>query len=208
MNNDHGHRKDGTPITDADVEAMADEAERGYDVDTILRRRRGGPAAAGVGGSLGGVRAAGSRAEARPAGARRRGTRQRLGGDPPRDRRVPAGQLTKPQGGQNQSATPPVAEVPGGRQPRRNPHRPRTPRRPRTFLAPGGRGARWPPGSVARITALVTSPAERPVRQVCGASTRRVQRGTRLGSVAWLSQTALVTTIRAEGQSRLGAQGG
>jgi hypothetical protein len=44
--NNHGHRKDGTPITDADadvdVEAMADEAERGYDVDTILRRRRGG----------------------------------------------------------------------------------------------------------------------------------------------------------------------
>jgi Ribbon-helix-helix protein, copG family len=38
----HGHRKDGTPITDADVEAMADEAEQGYDVDTLLRRRRGG----------------------------------------------------------------------------------------------------------------------------------------------------------------------
>jgi predicted HicB family RNase H-like nuclease len=42
MNNNHGHRTDGTPITGADVEAMADEAERGYDVDTILRRRRGG----------------------------------------------------------------------------------------------------------------------------------------------------------------------
>ncbi len=38
----HGHRKDGTAITDADVEAMTDEAERGYDVDTLLRRRRGG----------------------------------------------------------------------------------------------------------------------------------------------------------------------
>lgn len=38
--NDHARR--GTPITDADVEAMADEAERGYDVDTLLRRRRGG----------------------------------------------------------------------------------------------------------------------------------------------------------------------
>ena len=38
----HGHRKDGTPITDADVEAMADEAEQGYDVDTLLRRRRRG----------------------------------------------------------------------------------------------------------------------------------------------------------------------
>jgi hypothetical protein len=40
--NNHGHRNDGTPITDADAEAMADEAERGYDADTILRRRRGG----------------------------------------------------------------------------------------------------------------------------------------------------------------------
>jgi len=38
----HGHRKDGSPITDAHVEAMADEAEQGYDVDTLLRRRRGG----------------------------------------------------------------------------------------------------------------------------------------------------------------------
>lgn len=42
MSNNHGHRADGTPVTDADVEAMADEAERGYDVDTILRGRRGG----------------------------------------------------------------------------------------------------------------------------------------------------------------------
>jgi Ribbon-helix-helix protein, copG family len=40
--NNHGHRKDGTPISDGDVEAMADEAERGYDVDTLLRRRAGG----------------------------------------------------------------------------------------------------------------------------------------------------------------------
>ena len=37
-----GHHKDGTPVTDADVEAMANEAEQGYDVDTLLRRRRGG----------------------------------------------------------------------------------------------------------------------------------------------------------------------
>jgi len=32
----------GTPITETDIDAMADEAERGYDVDTLLRRRRGG----------------------------------------------------------------------------------------------------------------------------------------------------------------------
>ena len=40
MNN--GQHEDGTPITDTDIEALADEAERGYDVDTLLRRRRRG----------------------------------------------------------------------------------------------------------------------------------------------------------------------
>ena len=29
----HGSKDDGTPITDAMVEAMADQAEAGYDVD-------------------------------------------------------------------------------------------------------------------------------------------------------------------------------
>lgn len=43
----HGTRKDGTPITDEVVEQLADEAERGYDVDDILRRRRGGRPAMG-----------------------------------------------------------------------------------------------------------------------------------------------------------------
>ena len=38
----HGQHEDGTLITDAGFEAMAEEAERGYDVDTLLRRRRGG----------------------------------------------------------------------------------------------------------------------------------------------------------------------
>lgn len=38
----HGTTADGTPITDAMVEAMADEAERGYDVEEIKRRRQGG----------------------------------------------------------------------------------------------------------------------------------------------------------------------
>lgn len=42
MSATHGHKADGTPITDEMVEAMADEAELGYDVDEILRRRRGG----------------------------------------------------------------------------------------------------------------------------------------------------------------------
>ena len=48
----HETRADGTPITEEIVEQMAGEAERGYDVDE-LRRRRGGrptmsPAAASV----------------------------------------------------------------------------------------------------------------------------------------------------------------
>ena len=38
----HGAHNDGTPITDTDIEAMADQARRGYDADTVLRRRRGG----------------------------------------------------------------------------------------------------------------------------------------------------------------------
>ena len=39
---DHGKLKDGTSITDEMVEAMADEAERGYDVDEVSAQRRGG----------------------------------------------------------------------------------------------------------------------------------------------------------------------
>lgn len=43
MTKNHGRKEDGTPITDEMVEAMADEAEAGYDVDSILRRRGGRP---------------------------------------------------------------------------------------------------------------------------------------------------------------------
>ena len=43
MPKDHGRTKVGTPITDEMVEAMADEAEAGYDVEEILRRRGGRP---------------------------------------------------------------------------------------------------------------------------------------------------------------------
>ena len=52
----HGHHKDGTPITDADVEAMADEAEQGYDVDTLLRRRGGRPPLGSAAASVESVR--------------------------------------------------------------------------------------------------------------------------------------------------------
>jgi hypothetical protein len=38
------HRtKSGKVLTDGDIEAMADEAERGYDVETLKSRRRGRP---------------------------------------------------------------------------------------------------------------------------------------------------------------------
>jgi len=42
----HGHTESGRPITDTDVEAMADEAEAGYDIDELIARRgkRGRPA--------------------------------------------------------------------------------------------------------------------------------------------------------------------
>jgi Ribbon-helix-helix protein, copG family len=35
--------KTGKVLTDADIEAMADEAERGYDLEMLKRRRRGRP---------------------------------------------------------------------------------------------------------------------------------------------------------------------
>jgi hypothetical protein len=35
-----GHTTTGTPITDELIEQFADEAERGYDVDQIIARRR------------------------------------------------------------------------------------------------------------------------------------------------------------------------
>jgi predicted HicB family RNase H-like nuclease len=40
----HGTRADGTPITDKMIEELADEAERGYDVEEFRRRRGGRPA--------------------------------------------------------------------------------------------------------------------------------------------------------------------
>ena len=43
MTKTHGRKEDGTPITDEMVEALADEAEAGYDVEEILRRRGGRP---------------------------------------------------------------------------------------------------------------------------------------------------------------------
>jgi hypothetical protein len=36
----HGTKRVGSPITDEMVEKLADEAERGYDVDEVLGRRQ------------------------------------------------------------------------------------------------------------------------------------------------------------------------
>lgn len=49
MTRHHGKMKDRAPITDDMVERMADEAEAGYDVDDIERRRAGGRPAMGSG---------------------------------------------------------------------------------------------------------------------------------------------------------------
>jgi predicted HicB family RNase H-like nuclease len=43
MSKTHGTKRDGAPITDSVVEALADEAERGYDVAELRRRQRGRP---------------------------------------------------------------------------------------------------------------------------------------------------------------------
>lgn len=52
----HGTKADGTPISDEMVEAMADEAERGYDVDKLLRRRGGRPPMGSAASSVESVR--------------------------------------------------------------------------------------------------------------------------------------------------------
>ncbi len=49
MTRNHGKRKDGSPITEEMVERMADEAEQGYDVDELRRRRSSGRPAMGSG---------------------------------------------------------------------------------------------------------------------------------------------------------------
>lgn len=47
----HGHTADGTAVTDATIEELAAEAEGGYAVEDILRRRRPGRPAIGSGAS-------------------------------------------------------------------------------------------------------------------------------------------------------------
>src|SRR5687767_7087888 len=89
----HGTKADGTPITDEMVEAMADEAERGYDVEEPAAPPWWSPTD-GVGGRLSRVGAPGPRAQARSVAPRRRAADQRFRGDPAGDRPVPPGRLT------------------------------------------------------------------------------------------------------------------
>jgi hypothetical protein len=54
----HGRTRSGKPITDADVQRLAEEAERGYDVDAVIARRgkRGRPALGSAPSSVESVR--------------------------------------------------------------------------------------------------------------------------------------------------------
>jgi hypothetical protein len=52
----NGTKADGTPITDEMIEKMADEAEQGYDVETIGRRKGGRPSMGSAPSSVESVR--------------------------------------------------------------------------------------------------------------------------------------------------------
>ncbi len=54
----YGHTASGKPITDAGVQRLAEEAERGYDVDAVIARRgkRGRPALGSAPASVESVR--------------------------------------------------------------------------------------------------------------------------------------------------------
>ncbi|MDQ6754024.1 MAG: ribbon-helix-helix protein, CopG family [Actinomycetota bacterium] len=56
MSSSYGSKADGTPIRDDLVAAMADEAERGYDVEEIRRRRGGRPLMGSAASSVESVR--------------------------------------------------------------------------------------------------------------------------------------------------------
>jgi hypothetical protein len=56
MAENHGRKKDGTTITDEMVDALADEAEAGYDADELLRGRGGRPPMGSAAASVESVR--------------------------------------------------------------------------------------------------------------------------------------------------------
>ena len=53
MTNNHGTKRDGSPVTDEVVETLADEAERGYDVAELRRARQGGRPTMGAAPAVG-----------------------------------------------------------------------------------------------------------------------------------------------------------
>ncbi len=52
----HGSKADGSAITGVEVEELADEAQRGYDVEELLQRRGGRPPMGSAAASVESVR--------------------------------------------------------------------------------------------------------------------------------------------------------
>ena len=53
---DYGKTKSGKPITDELIEELVKEAEKGFDVDELIRRRRGRPTMGSAAASVESVR--------------------------------------------------------------------------------------------------------------------------------------------------------
>lgn len=56
MSKNHGRTRSGQPITDELLEKLTDQAEEGFDVDEIVRRRGGRPAMGSAAASVESVR--------------------------------------------------------------------------------------------------------------------------------------------------------
>jgi len=56
VSKDHGRTRSGQPITDELLEKLTDQAEEGFDVDEIVRRRGGRPAMGSAAASVESVR--------------------------------------------------------------------------------------------------------------------------------------------------------
>jgi len=56
VSKDHGRTRSGQPVTDELLEKLTDQAEEGFDVDKIVRRRGGRPAMGSAAASVESVR--------------------------------------------------------------------------------------------------------------------------------------------------------
>ena len=56
VSKEHGRTRSGKPITDELLETLTDQAEEGFDVDEIVRRRAGRPAMGSAAASVESVR--------------------------------------------------------------------------------------------------------------------------------------------------------